>query len=114
VLGIWESDTGLLWTVTLVADADWSTAVRDATRRPAPGGQSAVSSIDYQQLFDAIIEVIDPASGRLIASRRIPQFVAAVAGNGHLLSAREESGSILVEVLRVQLTTPGGEYGGTR
>ena len=63
VEGLWEDEDGLVWTIVRDADVDW---------KPPPGANEHLpfDLREYNQLFDWVIEVVDPRSGRVLASRR--------------------------------------------
>jgi hypothetical protein len=59
----WESERGLLWVVLRVADANWVP--------PRNANQERILDPDeYDQLFDWLIEVVEPTAGTVVASRR--------------------------------------------
>lgn len=60
VLGLWERD-GLLWTLIRDADANWK-ASAEPERRWSPSTMN--------EIYDWVIEAIDPASGAVLASLR--------------------------------------------
>ena len=61
--GLWEDEDGLVWTVVRDADVDWEPSPRANEHRPYEPGER-------ERLFDWVIEVVDPGSGRVLASRR--------------------------------------------
>jgi len=96
---------GMLWTVSHVADPAWEDALVPApdragageTLRPRPG-----RSADYQ---DSIVEVIDPASGRLLAALRLDARVEFISNEGHVASYREdEAGQPYIDVWQLEPT----------
>lgn len=70
IFDVREDRSGRLWVLIAVADKDWRSAVRAA----APGEQHA-TVIDEQRYRDTVIEVLDPGSGTLLASLRLPQHI---------------------------------------
>lgn len=80
VFALQEDGAGRLWTLVAVPDANW----RRAVAPPRPGSPHG-NVLDEQGFYDTVIEVIDPQSGQLLASKRIgphlTQFVApGIAG----------------------------------
>jgi hypothetical protein len=82
-----ERADGRLLTLILVADERWRSGV---TFYEGPHG-SAYRTSDLQKLYDTIVEVIDPASGQLLATARFdgvltqfvgPDLVAQLTGDG--------------------------------
>jgi hypothetical protein len=70
VVGLWESDDGLIWILLRDADSDWQPPT------PLPGAAERAFDIDYySQQHDWVIEVVDTATGRIIASRRFPNYL---------------------------------------
>ena len=66
VAGLWEDEDGLVWTIVRDADVDWEPSPRANEER----------SIDLQErnrLYDWVIEVVDPGSERVLASRRFSE-----------------------------------------
>jgi len=63
VVGLWEDEDGLVWTIVRDADADWEPSPRANEHRPYETGER-------DRLFDWVVEVVDPGSGRVLASRR--------------------------------------------
>lgn len=63
VVGLWEDEDGLVWTIVKDADVDWEPSPRANEHRPYETGER-------DRLFDWVVEVVDPGSGRVLASRR--------------------------------------------
>lgn len=72
---------GLLWVLTMVADANYKPIAQRIPGRERPVWTVA----DEARLNDTIIEVIDPTTGRLIASRRFPQALSRFVGSDLVL-----------------------------
>jgi hypothetical protein len=74
VNGLVLDDRGLLWVFTRVADPEW----REAWPKEIRGDQEILGKdIPYAKLLDTIIEVIDPAAGRVVTRARWPHHTAA-------------------------------------
>ena len=67
-----QDSTGLLWTFTTVADSRWR-------RRPTPSTTATVTN--YDDIYDTVIEVLNPRTGRLVASTRVGERLTLV-GDG--------------------------------
>lgn len=63
VEGLWEDEDGLVWTIVRDADVDWEPSPRANEHRPYETGER-------DRLFDWVVEVVDPGSGRVLATRR--------------------------------------------
>ena len=63
VEGLWEDADGLVWTIVRDADVDWERPLRGNETRP-------LDQQEYDRLFDWVVEVVDPGSGQVLASRR--------------------------------------------
>jgi len=83
---------GRLWTVVRVADARWRDArpvVADTLlARRNPAGQ-----YDPEDLYDTVVEVIDPACGRVLVSRRYPVLIAGFLDGGRMISWSDRPGA---------------------
>ncbi|HEX7052018.1 MAG TPA: 6-bladed beta-propeller [Longimicrobiales bacterium] len=82
-----EGGGGRLWVATSVADLDWRDALGELTEGPE-GPYYPVE--DYSRLLDTMIEIIDPASGRLVLSQRISQMVVAILNGDTVVSYRTD------------------------
>lgn len=76
-----RADRGLLWAGTWVADED-----REANAAAAP------SPLDLDRILDTILDVIDPASGRIIARSRRDEALRGTGDDQLLFGVREEAG----------------------
>lgn len=69
--GLWEDAEGDVWTIAMVASRDWR-ANRSRVRNVY------ASDDNHPLLYDALIEVLDPANGRVVASGRITEAPSVV------------------------------------
>jgi hypothetical protein len=91
----------LVWTFTNVADANWRKAwpPEAATQREVLG-----SRIDYTQLFDTMVEVIDTKTRRVVARTRLPEYAISVLPGARLAVYREDAdGFPLIEILQMSV-----------
>ena len=106
VTGAWEAPNGLMWARIDVAARDWKPMWR-------PGEpERSISTADHTRLIDTILEVIDPQTGRIVASQRIDVPLKRFFGDGFTFSHREDSlgyRSIDVWALRVAGWPNGSE-----
>lgn len=70
IFDVREDESGRLWVLIAVADEEWRSAMR-----PPGAGERHATVIDEQRYRDTVIEVLDPESGRLLASIRLPQHI---------------------------------------
>jgi hypothetical protein len=103
VHGLWEDAGGLLWTMTPVAAKDWKAGPTFAEWRAA--GMPSLGPPGEK--LDTMIEVLDPAAGRLVAFLRVDQYVVRSLGDGYVASYREDAdGTPLVDIWLAQLRRP--------
>lgn len=80
---LWEDADGLVWLLIRDADEQWVAPSRANQER-------LVSDEEYDATFDWVIEVVDPATGKVIASRRFGRVLWGRPTSG-LLVARTDS-----------------------
>ena len=97
MFAIWV-DSGLVYVAAHVTQPDFKKATREAQ---VENGRAWIVD-DYQKYWDTVIEVFDPATSRLVASKRFDRFFAWQAGKGHLYIKGDDPEDYL-EVWRVRL-----------
>lgn len=96
---VWEDARGLVWTVIEVVDPDWRRHLQ-----PIPSVPGAWQPTDLHRVFDTVIEVIDPGTGRLVASQRFRDLVLGTSEPGLLVRYREDAaGEPALDLYRVEL-----------
>lgn len=91
---------GLLWVITIVADARWKPS------GPPAGERRMRSMTEIGEQFDTIIEVVDLARAEVVASQRLPGVVVGAFGSNHLaLTVEDSDGSTLVTIWRAAFRT---------
>jgi len=92
--------TGHLWVMLAVADSNWAAGLRPSTL-----DRGAYTYEDASLVYDAIIEVIDPASGMMLAEGRFDQMFVGFAGDGLVSSYREDDRTLrsLLDVWQLSL-----------
>lgn len=99
LLDVWLDAGGRLWTLIRVADPKWADAQTERGRL-----QGIIPVVGYSsetRYYDSIIEVIDPDSGRLIASRRFDEYIYNFNQDGHYNAYHAtDEGEPFVEVWR--------------
>jgi hypothetical protein len=92
---IWEDSRGRLWTAIRVPDA------HQPESRPTRGD----GGFNRAAYFDTILEVLDPAAGRVIASTRIPESAINFIEGGLLSTTRRgPDGRARVDILTFALS----------
>jgi hypothetical protein len=99
-----EDADGLLWLVFHVPQTDWSP--RRAPSRAEP--RHGMPMTEWNQYVDTLIEVIDPRSGRLLATRRFDPIINSYLTTGdNLYEARHETPSLHVRVSVWEMSLSG-------
>lgn len=98
IVGIRQDAAGRLWVSMRIADPRWTPAPR------VVGEEGTIQPPEADRLFDTLVEVIDPASGRLIARAGNPgPPLAFIADDLVYRIVERADGSFGADVLRVQL-----------
>ena len=91
---------GLLWVLTMVADANYVPIAQRIAGKERPVWTVA----DESRLNDTIIEVIEPTTGRLIATRRFPQALHRFVGQDLVLETIvDDDQDIALRLWRIRL-----------
>lgn len=104
VHGIWmDRERQQLWTMLRVPDAKWA---------PQPGAQAGHSGrarpvIRWDREYDTIVEVIDLATGRLLATQRYDEALWQLVPGGYVTRYREApDGEPFLDVWQLRIVTP--------
>ncbi len=99
LLGTWIDSARTLWTASLVADERWR------PRRPKGGGREVgpPDIAERDEIYDTVVEAIDPASGILLASLRVPEAALLLDAPGWIATYKTESGGERLVLWRVRL-----------
>ena len=90
-----------IWVFIQVPAPEWKAALGEE-EQGAHGPRFPVT--DYEILYETVIEVLDAASGELVASARVPQRIEMVVEDGMAAAYFEDSlGVPRVELLRLRL-----------
>jgi hypothetical protein len=98
---IYEDQSGRLWILITVADPNWR-------RAAGPTREGVVTVADRNKFFDSVVEIIDPSTGTLLASRRVPEYLTQFISGGQAISYEEATsgaGRVLVWQLRLNIGT---------
>ncbi|HYW11677.1 MAG TPA: hypothetical protein VE871_06950 [Longimicrobium sp.] len=82
---------GRLWSVVRVADERWQGA-RPVIADTLLARRNPAAQYDPEELFDTMVEVIDPACGRVLLSRRFPGLIAGFLDDGRMVSWSDRPG----------------------
>jgi len=99
--GIAETETGLLWVLTRVADPNRKRAVLD-TLRNVEG--KYVTARDPDQLWDSVLELIDPMHGTVVASQRFDKLLFMTLPSGKIVRVNETDKGVQVQVFALKLS----------
>ncbi len=107
IFSLIEDEGGLLWIFTAIADADYQRGLRPREDVRSPD-QARFAMADFDRYLDTVVDIIDPATGQLVASQRFDEFMmfALSAGRDQAVAAGlrvVESGHQLVVVYSVSL-----------
>jgi hypothetical protein len=92
-----EDRAGKLWTLAVTPDPRWKGPIFGKT--DSSGGKPLPPN--WNEIFDSVIEVIDPSNGQLLASRRFSERLYAFPTMDLLYSIREdENGERSIDVWR--------------
>lgn len=94
--GIWEEEDGLLWVLTRVADSQWQAPAQANVER-------VLYAEEYGRMYDWIIEAIDAADGRVLATRRLRDVVWHRGPAGLLASPLPVDTIVAFDILRSRL-----------
>lgn len=92
---------GLLWVIVQIADQDYTRAIE---RVSTPEGLGT-RFLDVHKVYDTVMEVIDPSSGRLVATQRFDaDYGAFVADNLAVSLSEDEHGLLYMHLWHVSLS----------
>jgi hypothetical protein len=101
-LGVAEAENGYLWVVTRVADPKRRRAPLD-TLRNVEGRY--VTARSWDQVWDSVIELIDPARGTVVAAQRFDEmFHLMILPSGKVVHITETEAGIMARILKLSLS----------
>lgn len=106
IISIVEDPHGLLWVVARVSDRRWQEAIRWS---PNADGEAAMipEILDHDLVDDTVIDVLDPANGRLLVSQRFDTALLQFIAPGRIARAlRLGDGTVEVQIHQVDLRKP--------
>jgi hypothetical protein len=101
VSAIEEDESGLLWVFVRTAADTW----KEGWPETRPGQREiAMKDIQYDKLFRTIVEVIDPAAGRVVARHSMNAYVmAALPGRRAAVYGTTADGEPVVSIVSLTL-----------
>jgi hypothetical protein len=98
VQGIWEDEDGFLWTLVRTSDADWHPPVQANVHR-------AIRAAERNATYDWLLNVVDPRTGKIIATQRLSRAHDTRSPSPYLASYREsDTTHVTHDVWRPTLT----------
>lgn len=98
VVGLRTVGSGRVWVLSVRADAKWD------HQRASSGERRRYSPAKMDGMFDSMLELIDPTSGSLLASLRLPFYAGGFVDETSIWSLREtEAGAWLIDVWNLHL-----------
>jgi hypothetical protein len=100
VMGVHEDRRGLLWVLSAVEDPAWRTALGTTLPKRLGGHASPIPVVQRPDAYnDSMLEVIDPATGRLLASQRFPYQLWLLVDDGAVANrAEDKEGNFFIQV----------------
>ena len=100
-----QDETGLLWVLLTVPDAQWTRARTSKAETGWPAGTNPYSIDELNSYFDTVVEVLDPRSGEVLASLRHRSLTAGgIFGDGLIATRRQDAdGFLLLDIWRLGL-----------
>lgn len=84
LMAVRQDAQGRLWTLVRVADPAWGQA-RPVMADSVLAARAPLLLYDLNDLYDAVVEVIDPACGTLLHAQRFPVLLGGFLDDEHLL-----------------------------
>jgi hypothetical protein len=88
LLAIQADSTGVIWTLTMIAEPDWYEGLAAAPVRSPEGDFYPI--VDLDRVFKTRIEVLDAANGDLIAQDDVDDVLFAFASDGLAVSSIQD------------------------
>ena len=101
LMGLFVDESDRIWVVGAEPELD------PVRRRPGDHGAPVIR--DRGEVMDLRLEVIDPASGRVIARARMPHYAAGFLSTGDLFAFRSTERPGEMQVWSLRLRCPGPE-----
>lgn len=101
ISGLWAGNPSAYWVVSRVPSKSWSKAWTGIR----PSGREIVgSSIAFEELFDSIVEVIDPRDRTVLARKTVLGWIIGILPGPRLVRYTADStGDLFLEILDAEL-----------
>lgn len=105
--GVHQDERGRLWVLASVAGENWQEGLeREGDQR----GEQAIRVRDHELLYDSWLDIIDPESGHLIVSQRLPHYLVGFTNRGDLVGYRTGAADVpFIDLWRVSVMNSGGK-----
>jgi hypothetical protein len=104
VTGLWVDPQHRLWLVGITADQDWKAVESPPSNTRQEQDYKGIDRSDARKLYDSFIEVVDPRSGRVTASRWYDGVIAGITAEGEIWEYIEEtSGGLRIRLIEASL-----------
>lgn len=101
---LFEDAGGRLWVIAWVADAEWDGALKPG---PIREGQRVYTYDREADLYDSIIEVVEPRFGELVVARRYDDVYLRFVSDSLIAKVRRHpDGWFLLEIERFEFVSP--------
>lgn len=101
VIDVDSDESGRLWVSAVVPEDDWEKATTVSTDRT---GRTRRRIEDYSKAYDAVIEVLDPRSGEMLAHGRFDSTMVLFLGDGYIATVLSTRDLVpVVEIWRMHL-----------
>lgn len=105
LMSVWQDRQGRLWTLTQVAAESWKPV--EGHRFQAEGSMPTITEI--ARANDTIIEVLEPSTHRVLASKRFHNLFQQFLGDGLVAEiTTDSSDAAVVGIWRVRVSINGG------
>ncbi len=102
IRGMWQDGSDRLIVLALVADPDWARGLGEP--QPGEAGTLRYRVTAPDKVYDAVISVIDPATGKEVARRHLDAAYRMVVSPGLIGRVIEDDAGVMrVEVARVRI-----------
>jgi hypothetical protein len=91
ITAAWVNDGGFIFVVSWVRQEGWEKGMGQIR---GEGGRMTYGVVDWDRVFDSIVEVIDPRTSRVVATTRHDIAFAWVAGNGQAYAKADDDESV--------------------
>jgi hypothetical protein len=104
--GAWEDAAGRLWTLGVGPEPNWSPPPPRPARNSSPRGANSNQRPDTALMRQSatVIDVLDPRTGRVVATRRLQRRALHLVAPDRLYEYREDAdGFVAIDVWRLSL-----------